>query len=159
MTAAKYKPAKITSECREESLNTVCERNNAVKPGKRGKQKEKRCKSCRQLIEPFKGKQVDENDRPTARGDAEQHERQVGIMNEVRKQSAAANVKKITRRMRLVNSGIEVRHAQGKVHRVEIVGVVAPKKEARESYSERESRCVYIAVKWHVQGLQQLKRR
>ena len=135
MATAKRKPAKITSECREESLNTVCQRNNAVKPGKRRKQKEKRSKSRSELIKPFKGKQVDENDRPTARGDTEQYERQVGIMNEVRKQPGAADVKKITWRMRLVNSWIEVRHAQGKVHRVEIVEVVAPKSEARESYS------------------------
>jgi hypothetical protein len=48
------------------------------------------------VTELFQGKQVDENDLPTACGDAKQHERQVGIMNEVRKQSTA-DVKKVRR--------------------------------------------------------------
>jgi hypothetical protein len=97
MAAAKRQPAKIANERREESLNTVCQSNDAVKPGERRKQKEKRRKPCRQLTEPFQCKQVDENDRPTACGDAKQQERQVGIMNEVRKQSTAADVKKVPR--------------------------------------------------------------
>jgi hypothetical protein len=44
MAAAKHQLAKIANECREESLNTVCQRNDAVKPGERRKQKEKRRK-------------------------------------------------------------------------------------------------------------------
>jgi hypothetical protein len=40
MAAAKDPLAKIANECREESLNTVCQRNDAVKPGERRKQKE-----------------------------------------------------------------------------------------------------------------------
>jgi hypothetical protein len=44
MAAAKRQPAKIAKECREKSLNTVCQRNDAVKPGKKRKQKEKRRK-------------------------------------------------------------------------------------------------------------------
>ena len=125
IAAAKHQPAKIANECREEGLNTVCQRNHAVKPGERRKQKEKRRKPCRQLTKPFQGKQVDENDRPTACGDAEQHERQVGIMNEVRKQSTAADVKKVPRGVRLVNPWIKVRYAEGEVHRVKIVEFVA----------------------------------
>jgi hypothetical protein len=58
MAAAKHQLAKIANECREESLATVCQRNDAVKPGERRKQKEKRRKPCRQLTEPFQGKQV-----------------------------------------------------------------------------------------------------
>ena len=56
-------------------------------------------------------------------------------MNEVRKQPTAANVKKITWRMRLVKAWIEVRHAECEVYRVQIVEVVAPKSETRETYS------------------------
>jgi hypothetical protein len=64
MAAAKHRPAKIANEWREESLNTIFQRNDAVKPGERRKQKEKRRKPCRQLTEPFQRKQVDETTVP-----------------------------------------------------------------------------------------------
>ena len=41
---------------REDGLNIVCQRNDAVKPGERRKQKEKRRKPCCQLTEPFQRK-------------------------------------------------------------------------------------------------------
>jgi hypothetical protein len=96
MAAAKHQPAKIANECREESLNTVCQHNDAVKPGQEEKAEREAPQNGRPVTELFQGKQVDENDLPTACGDAKQHERQVGIMNEVRKQSTA-DVKKVRR--------------------------------------------------------------
>jgi hypothetical protein len=56
MVAAKHEPAKITSKCREESFNAVRERNNAMKPGERGKQKEQCRKPCSELTKPFQSK-------------------------------------------------------------------------------------------------------
>ena len=81
MVATKCKPAKITNQRRKERFNPVCQSNNAVKPGQRRKQEEKRRKPCSRLARPSQSEPIDENDRPAACGDAEQHKRQVGIVN------------------------------------------------------------------------------
>jgi len=73
-------------------------------------------------------------------------------MNEVRKQSTAADIRESTRGMRLVNPWIKLRYGEGKIHRVKIAEVAALKREARESGGQGESRSVNIAVIRHVQA-------
>jgi hypothetical protein len=61
-------------------------------------------------------------------------------VNEMRKPSAATDVKKITRGVWLVNLWIKACHAEGEVHRIQIVEFVTSKRYARESYGQGEAR-------------------
>jgi hypothetical protein len=113
-----------------------------MKPRERRKEKEQCRKSRRLSAKPMHGKQVDENYRSAACRDAEKYQRKIGIVSEMPEQSTAAYVKKVTRRVGLVNAWIKARHAEGEVHRVKIVGFMAPKGISRASYGQGEARGV-----------------
>ena len=103
-----------------------------MKPGKRRQKKENAGKLSRRWTEPIHCHLVDHNCHAAAGQNAQDNQRQVGIMKQNVQEPAETYIQEIPRWMRLMDAGIKTLHGQRKIDGIQVVEVTTAKHEASD---------------------------
>jgi len=87
-----------------------------VEPGEGGEDEQRSGEECGAGTKPLQRKGIDQHDTGDAGQDADQDQRQVGIVHGEVDQAAEANVEKVSRRVGLMDARVKAGHAEGEIH-------------------------------------------